>query len=68
MKNSLKLQARTYGAVSPSGILYNGPYILKTLTSKSLIEYEKDPNYWDKEKVKIEKVKLTYYDVQTKNH
>ncbi len=32
------------------------------MTSKSLIEYEKNPNYWDKEKVKIEKVKLTYYD------
>ena len=41
--------------VTPAGILYNGPYILKTLTSKSLIEYEKNPNYWDKEKVKIEK-------------
>ena len=35
---------------------------LKTLTSKSLIEYEKNPNYWDKENVKIEKIKLTYYD------
>jgi len=58
----LKASGKSYGAVSPSGILYNGPYILKTLTSKSLIEYEKNPNYWDKEKVKIEKVKLTYYD------
>ena len=58
----LKASGENYGAVSPSGILYNGPYILKTLTSKSLIEYEKNPNYWDKEKVKIEKVKLTYYD------
>ena len=58
----LKASGKNYGAVSPSGILYNGPYILKTLTSKSLIEYEKNPNYWDKEKVKIEKVKLTYYD------
>ena len=58
----LKASGKNYGAVSPSGILYNGPYILKTLTSKSLIKYEKNPNYWDKEKVKIEKVKLTYYD------
>ena len=58
----LKASGKNYGAVSPFGILYNGPYILKTLTSKSLIEYEKNPNYWDKEKVKIEKVKLTYYD------
>ena len=58
----LKASGKNYGTVSPAGILYNGPYILKTLTSKSLIEYEKNPNYWDKEKVKIEKVKLTYYD------
>ncbi|WP_311505222.1 peptide ABC transporter substrate-binding protein [uncultured Streptococcus sp.] len=58
----LKVSGKDYGAVTPAGILYNGPYILKTLTSKSLIEYEKNPNYWDKEKVKIEKIKLTYYD------
>ena len=58
----LKATGKDYGAVTPAGILYNGPYILKTLTSKSLIEYEKNPNYWDKEKVKIEKIKLTYYD------
>ena len=58
----LKSSGKDYGAVTPAGILYNGPYILKTLTSKSLIEYEKNPNYWDKEKVKIEKIKLTYYD------
>jgi len=58
----LKASGKDYGAVTPSGILYNGPYFLKTLTSKSLIEYEKNPNYWDKEKVKIEKIKLTYYD------
>ena len=58
----LKASGKDYGAVTPAGILYNGPYFLKTLTSKSLIEYEKNPNYWDKEKVKIEKIKLTYYD------
>lgn len=58
----LKASGKDYGAVTPAGILYNGPYILKTLTSKSLIEYEKNPNYWDKEKVKIEKIKSTYYD------
>ena len=58
----LKASGKSYGEVSPAGILYNGPYFLKTLTSKSLIEYEKNPNYWDKENVKIEKIKLTYYD------
>lgn len=58
----LKASGKDYGAVTPAGILYNGSYFLKTLTSKSLIEYEKNPNYWDKENVKIEKIKLTYYD------
>ena len=58
----LKASGKDYGAVTPAGILYNGPYFLKTLTSKSLIEYEKNLNYWDKENVKIEKIKLTYYD------
>ena len=58
----LKASGKDYGAVTPAGILYNGPYFLKTLTSKSLIEYEKNPNYWDKENVEIEKIKLTYYD------
>ena len=58
----LKASGKDYGTVTPAGILYNGPYFLKTLTSKSLIEYEKNPNYWDKENVKIEKIKLTYYD------
>ena len=51
-----------YGAPTPSSILYNGPYFLKSLTSKSVIEYEKNPNYWDKDNVKIDNIKLTFYD------
>lgn len=51
-----------YGVPTPSSILYNGPYFLKSLTSKSVIEYEKNPNYWDKDNVKIDNIKLTFYD------
>ncbi len=40
-KNSL-ISRKDYGAAAPSGILYNGPYILKNFTSKSVIEYEKN--------------------------
>ena len=58
----LNSQGKDYGAATPSGILYNGPYILKNFTSKSVIEYEKNPNYWDKDNVKIDHVKLTFYD------
>ena len=58
----LKKEGKDFGTVKPSGILYNGPYVLKSFTSKSVIEYSKNPNYWDKDNVKIEDVKLTYYD------
>ena len=53
---------KDFGAVKPSGILYNGAYLLKSFTSKSSIEYKKNDNYWDKENVKITDIKLTYYD------
>lgn len=53
---------KNFGAVKPSGILYNGAYLLKSFTSKSSIEYKKNDNYWDKENVKITDIKLTYYD------
>ena len=58
----LKSQGKDFGTVKPSSILYNGPYVLKAFTSKSVIEYAKNQNYWDKDNVKIDNVKLTYYD------
>ena len=58
----LKSKGDDFGSVTPSSILSNGPYLFKSFTSKSLIEFEKNPNYWDKENVKIEKVKLSFYD------
>ena len=58
----LNATGKDYGTPTPSSILYNGPYFLKSLISKSVIEYEKNPNYWDKENVKIDNVKLTFYD------
>ena len=58
----LNSKGKDYGTPAPSSILYNGPYLLKSLTSKSAIEYEKNPNYWDKDNVKIDSIKLTFYD------
>ena len=58
----LASQGSGFGSAKPSSILYNGPYILKSLTAKSSIEYKKNENYWDKENVPIEDVKLSYYD------
>lgn len=46
----------------PESLLYNGPYLLKAITAKSSMEFEKNANYWDADNVFIDNVKLTYYD------
>ena len=51
-------------ATDPSSILYNGPYLLKSITAKSSVEFAKNPNYWDKKNVHIDHIKLSYYDGQ----
>ena len=51
-------------ATDPSSILYNGPYLLKSIVTKSTVEFAKNPNYWDKDNVHIGKVKLSFWDGQ----
>ena len=51
-------------ATDPSSLLYNGPYLLKSLVTKSSVEFVKNPNYWDKDNVHIDKVKLSFWDGQ----
>ena len=58
----LKSKDKEFGTLTPNSILYNGPYLLKNFTSKSSIEYVKNPHYYDHDKVTIEKVKLAYFD------
>lgn len=58
----LKSKGDDFGKVDPANILYNGPFILKSFTSKSVLEYKKNPNYWDAKNVFVDDVKLTYYD------
>ena len=58
----LKSKDKDFGTLTPDSILYNGPYLLKDFTSKSSIEYVKNPHYYDQDKVTIEKVKLAYFD------
>ena len=58
----LKSKDKDFGTLTPDSILYNGPYLLKDFTSKSSIEYVKNPHYYDRDKVTIEKVKLAYFD------
>ena len=58
----LKSKDKDFDTLTPDSILYNGPYLLKDFTSKSSIEYVKNPHYYDHDKVTIEKVKLAYFD------
>ena len=58
----LKSKGKDFGQADPSSILYNGPYLLKSMIAKSAIEYEKNPNYYDKDNVHIDKVKLSFFD------
>ena len=51
-------------ATDPSSILCNGPYLLKSLVTKSSVEFAKTPNYWDKDNVHIDKIKLSFWDGQ----
>ena len=60
----LESKGKDFGKVEPSGILYNGAYRISAMTSKSSIEYVKNENYWDADNVKIDNVKLTFYDGQ----
>ena len=58
----LNSKGKDFGTLSPDSILYSGPYLLKDFTSKSSIEYVKNPYYYDHDKVSIEHVKLAYFD------
>ena len=58
----LKSKGDDFAKVDPSSILYNGPFLMKSFVSKSVIEYKKNPNYWDAKNVFVDDVKLTYYD------
>ena len=58
----LNSKGKNFGTLSPDSILYSGPYLLKDFTSKSSIEYVKNPHYYDHDKVSIEHVKLAYFD------
>lgn len=58
----LNSQGENFGSVSPDSILYNGAFILKNNTAKSVIEYEKNELYWDTENVFLDDVKYTFND------
>ncbi len=58
----LAAKGKDFGKVDKNGILYNGAYVLSNFTSKSVLEYDSNPTYWDKANVTIQHVKLVYDD------
>ena len=59
----LKNKGKDFGkSTDPTSILYNGPFLLKSLTAKSSIELVKNEHYWDKKNVHFDAIKLSYYD------
>lgn len=62
-KEFLESQGDKFGTpTDPTTLLYNGAFILTAITPKSSIEYIKNENYWDADKVSLENIKLTYND------
>ncbi|MDA3766620.1 ABC transporter substrate-binding protein, partial [Streptococcus thermophilus] len=59
----LKNKGKDFGkSTDPTSILYNGPFLLKSLTAKSSIELVKNEHYWDKKNVHFDAIKFSYYD------
>jgi oligopeptide transport system substrate-binding protein len=56
----LASKGEKFGEVDPSGILYNGCYILSSIVAGQEVKFDKNQNYYDKDNVFIEHVKVTY--------
>ncbi|RAL26994.1 peptide ABC transporter substrate-binding protein [Thermoflavimicrobium daqui] len=53
----VKKHGKAYG-VTPDKLVYNGPFEISTESKKGKFVLKKNQNYWDKDKVKLEKVNL----------
>lgn len=58
----LESKGEDFGKVEPSGILYNGCYILTSVVAGQEVKFDKNQNYYDKDNVFVEHVKVTYTD------
>ncbi|MBR4910700.1 MAG: peptide ABC transporter substrate-binding protein [Clostridia bacterium] len=56
----LESKGDKFGAVEPAGILYNGCYILTSIVSNQEVKFDKNENYYDKDNVFVEHVKVTF--------
>ena len=58
----LESQGDKFGAVDPEGILYNGCYLLSSIIPGQEVRFDANPNYYDKDNVKVQHVIVTYTD------
>lgn len=58
----LESKGDKFGAVEPSGILYNGCYILSSIVASQEIKFDKNQKYYDKNNVFVDHVKVTFTD------
>ena len=58
----LAAKGESFGAVEPSGILYNGCYILTSLVANQEVKFDKNQNYYDNDNVFVDHVKVTFTD------
>ena len=53
----VKTHGDKYGTEANT-LVFNGPFLLKNWAHQSKMEFEKNPTYWDKDSVKLEKLTL----------
>ena len=46
----------------PDHICYSGPYLVKNATEKNTIVFEANPNYWNKDGIKLQKITWLFND------
>ncbi|GIO02265.1 oligopeptide-binding protein OppA [Brevibacillus halotolerans] len=63
--NQKVVEANEKWANNASTLVGNGPFIMKEWQHKSKITFEKNPTYWDKENVKLEKLEFNMIEDST---
>jgi len=63
-KDIVEAQGDKYGTEANT-MVFCGPYVLKNWMHQSKMELEKNPNYWDKASVKLEKLTLNIIKDET---
>jgi oligopeptide transport system substrate-binding protein len=63
-KDIVEAQGDKFGTEANT-MVFCGPYVLKNWAHQSKMEFEKSPNYWDKDSVKLQKLTLNIIKDET---